>query len=146
MNVFGIVLGSSDLWLLAVVGAGLALLIPHRLQLWRERNTRLLVAKGKFRDAFNIDIGEVSNSARLPSIYVYLAQRFPKHCAAVNELAAHLGPLRRRRLCRDWQAYAGDTNDIRNRYADESSYASETAGRKLAVDRLKKVVAHGIEI
>ena len=104
MNFYGINLSDRDLWLLGGLGLCLTWLISHRLAIWRENHNRLLAASAIFRTTFNTDIAEVANPARLPEIYVYLAQKFPAHDAAVKEFAAHLPRRRRCRLAIDWAA------------------------------------------
>ena len=78
MNLFGIILNSTDLGLLAIAGACLAWFVPHRLSVSRERRARCVAACANFRAAFNADISEISSPARLPDIYVYLAKGSPR--------------------------------------------------------------------
>ena len=142
MNLFGIILNSTDLGLLAIAGACLAWFVPHRLSVSRERRARCVAACANFRAAFNADISEISSPARLPDIYVYLAKRFPTHDAAVRELSTHAGWFSRKRLTKDWAAYGNSIADLRQRYSDEAGYTEAEKRRSLAVERLKKVVAH----
>lgn len=96
-----------------------------------------------FRAAFSTDISKVANPALTPTIYVFLARKFPTHEAAVREFSIQLTGVRRSSLGKDWDAYGNSTNDIRQRYSDEAGHAEAERRRQLAVERLKKVVAHG---
>lgn len=144
MNFYGLILSDTDLWLLSGLALCVAWLVSHRLAIGRENHNRLLAASAAFRTTFNADISEVANPARLPEVYVYLAQRFPAHDAAVKEFAAYLPQRRRCRLTKDWAAYGKDINELRQRYNTVSGHPEAETRRQLAVERLKKVVAHGL--
>ena len=144
MNFYGLNLSDRDLWLLSALGVCLAWLVPHRLAIRRENQNRLLAASVVFRNTINTDISEVANPARLPDIYVYLAQKFPAHDAAVREFATYLSRRRRCRLLNDWAAYGNDINELRQRYNTISGHPEAESRRRLAVERLRKVVAHGL--
>jgi hypothetical protein len=51
MNVFGITLDGTDLWLFAIAGACFAWLITHRLTISRERQSSFRSASVKFRSS-----------------------------------------------------------------------------------------------
>lgn len=147
MKILGIELSDGDLWLLGLLGACLALLVPHLLAVSRASREQTAEAKAGFRAAFNTDIAEIANSSRIPDnlVYVHLARRFSVHAAAVNNLGNHLGFFARRRLAEDWSAYANSVDEIRQRYDALSGTTEAEARRKLAVERLQTIVSHGSE-
>lgn len=53
MNIFGIILSGTDLWLLTVAGGCLAWFVPHLLVIAREKRTRSRVAADNLRGVFN---------------------------------------------------------------------------------------------
>lgn len=53
MYIFGLHLSTADLWLLALLVPCLGWLIPHRLTLSREANTRKIAARASYRLAFD---------------------------------------------------------------------------------------------
>lgn len=147
MKILGIDLTDGDLWLLGALGACLALLLSHRLNVSRATQQRVAEAQSEFRAAFNTDIAEVANSSRIPDnfVYVHLARRFPVHAAAVCDFGTYLGLFARRRLAEDWSAYASSIDEIRQRYDAPSGTTEAEVRRKLAVQRLQRIVSHGSE-
>lgn len=124
-----------------------AALIGGFLLLYVHRRNRLAAASSVFRAAFNTDIAEIANPSRLPDdkVYVFLAQHFSAHKAAILEFSAYLNSRARCRLIKDWSTYASSTDEIRQRYDALSGTAEAEARRKLAVERLQKIVSHGSE-
>lgn len=101
------------------------------------------IAAANFRATFYTDIAEISSTARFPEIYVYLAQKFLTHDAAVQEFSIHISCIKRKRLAEDWAAYGNSIDDIRQRYSDEAGHPEAKERRRLAVERLRNVAAHG---
>ena len=129
------------MWLLGVAGTALVLLLTHRLTGGRDRRRALDDAKQALRSTFLNDIAEVANPARLPEFYVHLANRFPPHFAAVQELMSHLGPLGRHRLQKAWRSYGASTAELQHRYSSAGvTHAEEKRRRALAVERLDAII------
>lgn len=123
MNVFGIFLDATSLWLLALVGACLAWFIPHRLSISRERHSSFRLASGKFRSSV---LGALTGLYPIPSdwprhslaILDVLREKFPAMQAAVAEFRPHLSPLNRELFDRAWRLYrlGEDGRDIDQQY------------------------------
>ncbi|MGH8468665.1 MAG: hypothetical protein ACREVY_06700 [Gammaproteobacteria bacterium] len=110
MNVFGIILGPTDLWLLAAAGGCLAWLIPHRLAISRDSRGSFRAASIKFRSAvlttlaglYPVQSNWPSNELKIIDV---LEERFPALQAAVAEFRQQL-PLGKRWLFdRAWKVY-----------------------------------------
>jgi hypothetical protein len=107
MNIFGIILNNADLWLLAIAGACLAWLVPHRLSVWRERNNRRVIASAAFRAAIEKELGPMLTKfpTDSPEIDGRLKHAFPALESAVREFRRHVPLLQRRGFNRVWLIY-----------------------------------------
>ena len=111
MNLFGVELSTTDLWLLGCVAACLAWFIPHRLSLARELRSTRRNAGIKFRSAV---LGAITGLYPVPSnwpknklkIIEDLENRFPALQAAVAEFSPHLQRHKRWLFQRAWKRYS----------------------------------------
>lgn len=131
MNIFGIVLSKIDLWLLAIIGACLTSLIPHRLSFWRERRARLAATSIVFRATID---PSVFAGLRGHPLHGALIQVFPKHLAAAHEFRRYLGPIDRWRFRKAWRAYHGGSEDYPDWFV---RYRLPNNGPELLVQRLE---------
>ena len=110
MNFFGITLDGTDLWLLAIAGASLAWLIPHRLSISRERQSSFRAAAVKFRSAV---LGTLSGLYPIPAhwpgsgnaVDQTLRAAFPALQTAVTEFKDSLPRRHRRAFDQAWFIY-----------------------------------------
>ena len=110
MNIFGIILDATSLWLLAAVGACLAWFVPHRLSLSRERRSSFRLASGRFRSAvltalsglYPIPSDWPSNGTAIRDV---LREKFPAIQAAAAEFRPHVPLLKRWLFDTAWRLY-----------------------------------------
>jgi hypothetical protein len=110
MNVFGITLDGTDLWLLAIAGACLAWFIPHRLSISRERQSSFRAASVKFRSTV---LGTLSGLYPIPvhwpsdgnAVDHILRAAFPALQTAVTEFKDSLPRRHRRAFDQAWFIY-----------------------------------------
>lgn len=110
MNLFGVDLSSSDLWLLGAAGACIAWLVPHRLSLARERRARRLSAASVFRFAVITELkGLYPSPVQWPAdairIIDVLEGKFSALESAVVEFRCHLPFWSRWLFDRTWRIY-----------------------------------------
>lgn len=123
MDILGIYLSSTDLWLLAVAGGCLAWLVPHRLTLWREGSARRANASVKFRAAI---VDALSGLYPVPTgwpkdaleIIQVLEKAFPKMQSAVAEFRPHVPWYKKRGFDQAWRTYrlGNDGREIDGQY------------------------------
>jgi len=123
MNLFGILLSNTDLWLLAIAGACVAWLIPHRLTLSREKEARHVAACQKFQSTI---LTELSGLYPLPTewpkrdiqIIDILKAKLPTLQASVTEFANVLPWYKRYFFLKAWRTYrlGKDGRDIDHQY------------------------------
>lgn len=111
MDLLGIELSGSDLWLLAAAGASLGWLIPHRLAIARDRRIREMAARAAFRKAFVETMSGLRElSVNEPGqVHSILRGSYPEHEAAYLALRSELGLFGKAALSRKWMAYRGPT-------------------------------------
>ena len=110
MNVFGIILDSTGLWLLAAAGTCLAWLITHRLAISRERRSAFRAASIKFRSTvlttltglYPVQSNWPSNEFKIIDV---LKERFSVLQAAVAEFRQQLPLTKRWMFDRAWKIY-----------------------------------------
>lgn len=110
MNILGINLSTSDLWLLGAASACLAWLVPHRLSFWREREARRAAACVKFQNSV---LTALSGLYPVPSnwpdekitIIKILEGRFQPLQAAVAEFRKSLPWYKKFFFDRAWRIY-----------------------------------------
>ncbi len=123
MNLFGILLSNTDLWLLAIAGACLAWLIPHRLAYWRECEARRVAACAKFQSTILSElVGLYPVPTEWPTnklaIIEILEAKFPTLQAAVTEFVNALPWHKRYFFLKAWHIYrlGKDGRDIDHQY------------------------------
>lgn len=116
MNIFGIILSGTDLWLLAVAGGGLAWLLPQWLAVSRERQSAFRSASANLRETFAPALARLEN-ARLhgsthdvPDVDGLLQSQFETYSAAVEEFSHFVPAVRIRRYKKAWQQYCAIAN------------------------------------
>ena len=117
MDILGIHLNQAELWLLAIIGACIALLVPHRLAVSREQQAAYRVASVKFRSAI---LNELSGLYPIPTgwpqiemaIIDILKSKFSTLQAAVTEFANVLPWYRRYFFYQAWRRYRLGKDDI----------------------------------
>ena len=110
MNIFGITLNPTDLWLLASVGVCLTWLINHWLTISRERQNAFFAASIKFRSTV---LSTLTGLYPVPSnwpineieIIGVLKERFPVLQVAVAEFRQQLPRTKRWMFDRAWKIY-----------------------------------------
>ena len=110
MNIIGINLSTSDLWLLGAVSGCLAWFIPHRLSISRERQNSFRAASVKFRSAVLDTLsGLYPIPANWPSsgnvVDKTLRSAFPALQTAVTEFKDSLPRRRQRAFDQAWFVY-----------------------------------------
>ncbi len=111
MNVFGVTLSRTDLWLLGGVGLCLAWLVPQWLAVAKEKQTVSRAAAAKLRGAFSPALARLEN-ARLhdsthdvPDVDGLLQNQFEALAAAVEEFRPHVHFFYLRGYKKAWQQY-----------------------------------------
>lgn len=111
MDLFGISLSSTDLWLLAAAATCLAWFVPHRLAVARENRNRFCAAADKLHGAFGPALAFLER-ARLhgshherPDASVFLRDAFVPHAAAVQAFRPFVGRIRRKDYDNAWRQY-----------------------------------------
>ena len=102
MDVFGITLTAADLSLLGVVGLVLAWLVPHRLTIARDRQSRFRAASSQFLAAIDTSAFSRTNSRALYN--AFLGAR-DSHTNAAARFRKHLGLFKKLQFDRAWKAY-----------------------------------------
>jgi len=105
MNIFGIILSGTDLWLLAGVGLCLAWLVPHRLSLARGRRANFIKASAAFRAVFTEFLSNISNEQVTRQVQAHVLAANPKHVLAAEEFQLHLNRWDSARFAKAWQQY-----------------------------------------
>jgi len=100
MNILGFDLSNSDIWLLAIAGACLTLLIAF----WRDRHARYVVACATFRSAVDREIGFIS--VKWPDdIDRILRSHYPALLSAVKEFYHYVPWWQKRGFKRAWLCF-----------------------------------------
>ena len=112
MNIFGIILNTTDLWLLAATGACLAWFIPHRLAIGRENSNRHNDAAEKFHSTVITTLSglypiptEWPKDESIANTTNMFKSKFPALQAAVTEFAKTLPWYKRFFFMRAWRTY-----------------------------------------
>ena len=112
MNIFGITLNPTDIWLLAFAGACFTLLITHRLAIGRDKTHRVNGAADKFHSTVITTLSglypiptEWPKDESIANITNLFKSKFPALQAAVTEFAKTLPWYKRFFFMRAWRTY-----------------------------------------
>ena len=100
MNILGFHLSNTDLWLLAIAGACLTLLVTF----WRERHARYVIACATFRAAIDRELSSAS-TVWPDDVNVFLRFRYPALLSAAQEFYHYVPWWRKRGFDRAWLCF-----------------------------------------
>ncbi len=142
MELFGLVLSTTNLWLLAIAGAGIVLLVRQHLALSLDRTKRRRDAVSVFQRTFTDTLMVIKNTEADPCDL--LREDFLKLDTAVQDFCRLTGRCDKRRLQAEWRTlccYEGTTYQHFEQYSTVGcSREDKQSRRELATSRIHKLI------
>jgi len=110
MEILGIVFSTGELYILGLIGACLAWIVPHQLAIARERQSRFTNASSEFRKVFTEFIHKIELDSDPRGIQKRIVEKRLLHRQTANDFERTLNRRDRRRFAKAWRDYETECN------------------------------------